>query len=834
MRAISHIHSMTNSKRHFFLSMFTIYVAVALVVGVALETSPMFERQELQTINLRFEVRQWLVWSKKSLERLNLPLLWQYHEAHEIPKQWWAWDYTLSWLVEYNHPPVMHKVVIFNHSTEDEPPRQAINQYPWMKPLLDFPLKRKTVADMVEVLARAGARLIILDNEYPQYTDDDHRLAEVIHNCDIGKYGRPVRVLMVSSVNTSSSRDLLKIKVPSYPRGVLEELQTMEPGQDVVSKYTGMACIEPDADQVVRRIELARPGVTEGIHESIVVKALENIGEKVATDVPNNMYIDFASPPNSELYPVRPHNYLLDPDMRRALLHPDKLSDLDLRGAIVFIGDGVFDVHSTPFTNQYTNQRSGTEILAHAMDTISRCSWPYRLDGVDSMLYTVIATMIGGMIWFAWKGSQTPVAPGPPGSADAKRFKYLLSDMLVFISLLGGTWVVACVVFSEGGLIVPVFAPSIAIGLGTLAAILWEREKEREEHVESRLSAASEMLGLTQDKYESELKRQEAEAQTREAIMDKRRRHEFVRRINHDLNAPVSNLNWTIAELQLIELDNPQVREKVARLVKSSDRLCELIDQLVQSYDYESIISSDENLTVCDLGAIVHDSVDVLITLAEKHDATIACNIPDHSLWVMANQLQLTRVVDNLIRNAVKHNPPGTRVSVAVETQSPCHVLIITDNGKGIAAQHLDNIFEAGFRVEPETTSGQGLGLDIAKTLMEQMGGEICVESELGLGTSFILTFPVAFESYVHPQSNLPWEVSAADLQGIESTTASINIAPDNLEDGIAEVTQVTEDTEEDATEEEETGTEDEDGVTTHSPNVRKNDHHQNLDYRRR
>jgi signal transduction histidine kinase len=745
--------------------MFTIYVAVALVVGVALETSPMFERQELQTINLRFEVRQWLVWSKKSLERLNLPLLWKYHEAHEIPKQWWAWDYTLSWLLEYNHPPVMHKVVIFNHSTDDEPPRQAINQYPWMKPLLDFPLKRDTVAQMVELLARSGARLIILDNEYPQYTDDDHHLAEVIHNCNIGKYGRPVRVLMVSSVNTSSTRNFLKIKVPSYPRGVLEELEKLEPGQDAVSKYTGMAAIEPDADQVVRRIELRRTGVAAGIHESIVVKALDDIGEGLGSDVPDNMYIDFSSPPNSELYPVRPHNYLLDPDLRESLLHPNGNSDVDLRGAIVFVGDGVFDVHSTPFTNQYTSQRSGTEILAHAMDTISRRSWPIRLSGVDSMLYTVIATMIGGLIWFAWKGSQRPLShltPGDSGSTDAKRFKYLLTDMLIFISLIGGTWVVACLVFAEAGLIVPVFAPSIAIGLGTLAAILWEHEREREEHVESRLSAAQEKLGLTQDKYEAELRRQEAEAQTREAIMDKRRRHEFVRRINHDLNAPVSNLNWTIAELQLMELESPQVKDKVVRLVKSSDRLCELIDQLVQSYDYESIISTDENLTVCDLGAIVHDSVDGLITLAEKHGSDIYCTIPDHSLWVMANQLQLTRVVDNLILNAVKHNPAGTRVEVNVDTQSNVHWLSIADNGKGIAGEHLENIFEPGYRVDPgNNSSGQGLGLDIALTLMRQMGGEIFVESTVGKGTTFALQFPVAFESYVHPQSTLPWEESA-------------------------------------------------------------------------
>jgi signal transduction histidine kinase len=239
------------------------------------------------------------------------------------------------------------------------------------------------------------------------------------------------------------------------------------------------------------------------------------------------------------------------------------------------------------------------------------------------------------------------------------------------------------------------------------------------------------------------LKQREAEAKAREVLVDKKRRHEFVRRINHDLNAPVSVLNWTVSELQMLELDSQPAREKVARLVKSSDKLCELIDQLVQSYDYETV-PNEANSTrmVCDLTEVVHESVDGQLPLAVMHGDTLEWAKPAEPHLVMANQLELTRVVDNIVRNAIKHNPQGTKVDVRVLTNGSYHLVSIADNGKGIATEHLEKIFQPGFRVEPANKDGHGLGLDIAKTLIESMGGEIVVNSTLKKGTTFKLKIP--------------------------------------------------------------------------------------------
>jgi signal transduction histidine kinase len=312
---------------------------------------------------------------------------------------------------------------------------------------------------------------------------------------------------------------------------------------------------------------------------------------------------------------------------------------------------------------------------------------------------------------------------------------------------MAGVYFGPCVLFSYTGLLVPMFVPTLMIGFATLAAIVLEREQERVEKFQVELKAAEEKLVLQEQKYEAEIKRREAEAQNREILVDKKRRHEFVRRINHDLNAPVSVLNWTVSELQMMELEDAKARDKVGRLVKSSDKLCELIDQLVQSYDYETVPNEvNANAVRCDLTEILHDCVDGQVPHATVNGATLEWARPENPMWVRVNQLELTRVVDNLIRNAVKHNPEGTHVVISAETDGRFHTIAIADNGKGIAPEHLEHIFEPGYRVEPNKKTGQGLGLDIAKTLIEGMGGEISVSSVVRKGTTFQLKIPICEE----------------------------------------------------------------------------------------
>src|SRR5207253_5703504 len=81
-------------------------------------------------------------------------------------------------------------------------------------------------------------------------------------------------------------------------------------------------------------------------------------------------------------------------------------NDVHIKDAIVFIGDGVTDVYSTSYTSDGNNQMAGTEILAQALDTISRHSWPVRMTFLESITYLLFVAVLAGSFWVLWKALQ--------------------------------------------------------------------------------------------------------------------------------------------------------------------------------------------------------------------------------------------------------------------------------------------------------------------------------------------------------------------------------------------------------------------------------------------
>lgn len=670
-------------------------------------------------------------WSDQSLKRLNFEKLYNYHEAHEIPRRWWAWDYTLSWLIEENHPTAKHKIVIFNHLLEDEPPAEAVAHHPWMKPLLTYPMSRATVADILRYLADAQVKLIILDNDFPQYREGDAALAQAIHDLKSGAGGRKTPVLMASTVNRRSSDRLVQVEQRTAPTGVLEQLSLLEATKNTDSsnpeeEHLGSTGVLLDEDQVVRRLVSYMPTST-GTEKSIVVKALEQMKEPVPESLPKVMDIDFAGPPNSEYYPVRPISYLLNPETRQAM-KASTSEDVTLKDAIVVLGDGVVDVYSTPLTNLGVNQRSGSEILVQAMETISRASWPSRLSPAEEIAFIfAIACLAAGLHvpLKKWRFTHTRVT-----RLDTQRnmFGGLLLDLISYLLMIATAFITAHLLFAYYGLIVPLVVPAVALTIGALAATLWERDRERLKALQQQLRAAQERLELAQGKYEAELESQANKAKTEAMIADRIRRKEFAQRINHDLKAPVSVLNWTLAKLINDGLDSHGAEQKVQRLVKTSDHLVTLIQELVSSYDVASKDSDDRRRTLCDVAKVIGDIVSLEKSLAEITGSHVELEIPSEPLWVIGNAVELSRVIDNLIGNALKHNPPGTQVKIAIDAEPEFVYIKVIDDGQGIPTEALDKVFEDGFRMNNQK-EGQGMGLSIVRTIVEKMGGTLCVES---------------------------------------------------------------------------------------------------------
>lgn len=722
-------------------NLFVICLVVSVSVATFLQLSGLVKRAEMQTINSFFECRRWLYWTPESINRLNPAKLWQYHQQHEIPRKWWAWDYTLSWLIENNHPPVQNKYVMFNHSLQDEPPPEALQLHPWMQPLMQYPVSRNTIADSVTYLAKAGAKAIVLDNDFPQYSKDDANLARAIHESTTGALsGKPVPVFIAATINHNTSENAVQVHAETRPEGLLTELEKLERGVDVREKYTGLTSMTLDEDLVIRRMATRLPKPDGGWSESMILKILNASNQTIPDELPPFMDIDFIAQPNSELYPVRPFFYLLDPEKQKAM-KDTKSDDATIDGAICFIGDGVIDVYSTPYTNLGVNLMSGTEILAQAIDTVSRKSWPTRLSDWAQWFYLIACTVLGTTaVLLAHRFQQTQ-------SKTRTRVRFALS-LLQYGAIVLTAYCIPFLAFAYLGVILPAITPALALGAGALATVIVEREHERLEVLATQLQMVQSELKVQKEMHEAELKLKAAEAKTAEFLADQRRRKEFVRTLNHDLKAPVTVLNWTLHKLRKEGFNSPRASERVDHLEKTSDRLFGLIAELVRTYDWDSgnnetaAEAARTKPAVADLTEILTDCTKMQRGLAEERGSEIISNLPPDPMQVTAVGLELSRVFDNIIRNALIHNPPGICVDISARTRANIFQVNIADNGKGIPSERLISIFEKGVSYAEESTGSDGLGLSIAKNIIENYGGTITVESEVDVGTTFTIVLP--------------------------------------------------------------------------------------------
>ena len=115
---------------------------------------------------------------------------------------------------------------------------------------------------------------------------------------------------------------------------------------------------------------------------------------------------------------------------------------------------------------------------------------------------------------------------------------------------------------------------------------------------------------------------------------------------------------------------------------------------------------------------------------------------------VRADEEKLRQILLNLLTNALKFTPAGGTVSVGCEAGGETVIIRVRDTGRGIAPAHLEQVFEPFVQVDRHVTPGKdqgvGLGLAISRELARGMGGDLTAESELGRGSTFILTLPAA------------------------------------------------------------------------------------------
>ena len=146
-----------------------------------------------------------------------------------------------------------------------------------------------------------------------------------------------------------------------------------------------------------------------------------------------------------------------------------------------------------------------------------------------------------------------------------------------------------------------------------------------------------------------------------------------------------------------------------------------------------------------ELADIVKRAMEIIQPFAYEHQRILHKNVPRRLPQVLGDAERLHQVLLNLLNNAVKYSKPGDQVQVSVENSPPNLIVAVTDNGPGIAADQIPQLFQKFYRIpdSKRNSKGTGLGLVVAKRIVEAHKGNIWVESEIGKGSTFFFSLPI-------------------------------------------------------------------------------------------
>ncbi len=223
-------------------------------------------------------------------------------------------------------------------------------------------------------------------------------------------------------------------------------------------------------------------------------------------------------------------------------------------------------------------------------------------------------------------------------------------------------------------------------------------------------------------------------------------RRDFVANVSHELRTPVAAIGSAAETLDAGALSDPAAAARFVGIIeRNAERMSRLVDDLL---DLAKIESKELHLKPepLDTRAATDQAIALLRHRADRRGIGLQTAIAA-SAWVLADRRALEQILANLLDNAVKYSPEGSRVLVRARPEGSRLRISVEDAGPGIDARHLARLFERFYRVDPGRSrelGGTGLGLSIVKHLVEAMGGSVGVESEAGKGSTFYFELPVA------------------------------------------------------------------------------------------
>ena len=222
------------------------------------------------------------------------------------------------------------------------------------------------------------------------------------------------------------------------------------------------------------------------------------------------------------------------------------------------------------------------------------------------------------------------------------------------------------------------------------------------------------------------------------------KRRQFVSDASHELKTPLASIKLLSDSILQNDkdIDMATVREFVGDIGNEADRLNRMSQKLLSLSRIES--QQDGDCEIVYMAPTIERVARMLSGLAVKNNITIALQLEDDSP-ILVLEDDLYQITFNLVENGIKYNTLGGTLTITLQRQEDNAILKVTDTGVGIPPEALGHIFERFYRVDKarsRKSGGSGLGLAIVRNMVERNQGSIQVESTVGMGSTFSVTFP--------------------------------------------------------------------------------------------
>jgi len=260
---------------------------------------------------------------------------------------------------------------------------------------------------------------------------------------------------------------------------------------------------------------------------------------------------------------------------------------------------------------------------------------------------------------------------------------------------------------------------------------------------------AAQFVDIT-DRYEAQIANQKA-LEHEQDLVDQlrdlnRQKDDFVSSVSHELRTPITSI-LGFAEVMEDAVKEPELREYIDVIQRNARRLADLVEDLLELGSM-SASSPTKATKAVDLHRLIRECVQEQSTMAKSRGVIVSTSFDRQSPFVQSVSHDLTRIVSNILSNAIKFSLPQGQVDITTSCTDDEVQFVITDTGPGIPAEDVEKVFERFYRSPAEALRvipGTGLGLPIVKSLVERHGGRIALRSDyLAGGTAVTVTMPRA------------------------------------------------------------------------------------------